>query len=254
MGTTQSKIQVVVLAAGQGKRMGLPDLPKVLVPFRGKPLIEYLLEAVAASEVCAKPVIVVGQKADKVRAVLGPGFTYIFQTEQLGTGHAVACTQAELEDRAENIMVLYGDHPLITVSTIKQLADTHLRQGAVITMATVKLPDFGDWRQTFSAFGRVLRGQDGQLLDIVESKDATEEQLASVEVNPAYYCFRAEWLWQHLTELGNNNAQKEFYLTDLIGLARKRGEAISTIDINPCEALGVNTADQLELISLVSKR
>lgn len=243
-----NKIQVVVLAAGHGKRMARADLPKVLVPFRGKPMIMHLLESIRQSGVCDKPVIVVGQKADQVKQALGSGYTYVFQTEQLGTGHAVAATRSNLEGRVENLMVLYGDHPLVNPITIRRLVQAHAEAGTAITMATVKVQDFSGWRKAFGIFSRVIRGPGGKLIGTVESRDATPEQLAITEVNPAYFCFRAAWLWQNLSLISNNNAQHEYYLTDLVALARQQNKEITTINIGEHEALGVNTAEQLSLI------
>ncbi|MFA6215325.1 MAG: NTP transferase domain-containing protein [Patescibacteria group bacterium] len=245
------KIQIIILAAGHGKRMNNAELPKVLVPFKGKPLISRLLQAIKASGVCAKPAIVVGQKADMIKAALGSDYTYIFQAEQLGTGHAVMCSKDELAGKAENIMVLYGDHPLVSAETIKKIAAAHLETGAILTMATVTIPDFSDWRANFYDFGRIIRTDSGRVCAIVEKKDAAESQKEIKEVNPSYLCFQAEWLWENLAKLKNDNAQKEYYLTDLIGSACRQSQEITTVEIRPEEALGVNTAEQLELINKI---
>ena len=244
-------MQIVVLAAGHGKRMGNGDLPKVLVLFNGKLLVQYVMEAIAVSGVCDKPTVVVGQKAEQVKAALGPDYVYVLQTEQRGTGHAVAAVKSVLEGEAENIMVLYGDQPLITPATIKKMTQAHIASGSTVTMATVIVPDFNDWRQGFYDFGRVIRDTAGKLVAIVEKKDATTEQLEIKEVNPSYFCFKAQWLWQNLEKLSADNAQHEYYLTDLVGLACQQGEPITTVIVEPREALGVNTPEQLEFLSKV---
>jgi bifunctional UDP-N-acetylglucosamine pyrophosphorylase/glucosamine-1-phosphate N-acetyltransferase len=243
-----NNIQIIVLAGGQGKRMNNQDLPKVLVPFKGKPIISHLLSAIKDSGYCEKPVIVVGPKADQLKAALGPSYQYIFQPEQLGTGNAVLVCREELVGKVEDVMILYGDHPLVTAGMIEKLADTHLQSGNVMTMATVKVSDFSGWRQAFFDFGRIIRDERGRVCEIIERKDATDLQKEIKEVNPGYYCFKANWLWQNLDQLKNNNAQKEYYLTDLVGLACHQDQMITTVQIEPKEALGVNTAEQLALV------
>lgn len=248
MGEILKQLQVIVLAAGHGKRMNNGELPKVLIPFLGKALITHILDAIKESGVCPKPLIVVGQKANDIKTVFGSDYTYVFQAEQLGTGHAVASTRPILEGRVKDIMVLYGDHPLITAQMIHRLADTHFKSGKVLTMAAVVVPDFTDWRLIFYDFSRVIRDEQSRVAEIIEKKDATEEQLKNREVNPSYFCFKAGWLWQNLDKLTNHNAQREYYLTDLVKIAVKQGYEIATIEIEPKEALGVNTVEQLELI------
>jgi len=243
-----SKVSVVVLAAGMGKRMG-SDLPKVLLPLKSRILIHYLLEAIKQSGVCERPVIVVGQKAEKVKEALGSTYDYVFQAEQLGTGHALAQTRDFLAGKAKNILVLYGDMPLVTAETIQRLAEVHQKENAILTMTTVQVPDFNDWRAIFYDYGRIIRDDKGRLVKNVEKRDATLEQLAITEVNPSFYCFDADWLWQNIGQLGAENAQKEYYLTDLVGLACKQGQKIATVAINPPEALGANTVEQLRLLS-----
>lgn len=242
------KIQIIVLAAGHGQRMEDKELPKVLIPLEGKPIIQYLLAAIKESGVCQKPVIVIGEKAGEVKVALGPDYLYVFQEEQLGTGHAIACCRQQLEGKVKDIMVLYGDHPFISSTMIKNLTETHLKGGKILTMATVKVPDFKDWRQSFYDFGRIIKDDQGRVTQIVEKKDATPKQLEIKEVNPSYFCFKADWLWQNIDKLKNDNAQQEYYLTDLAGIACQQDQEIATMEIKPKEALGVNTAEQLELV------
>lgn len=269
----ESKIQVVILAAGQGKRMGRTDLPKVLVPLKDKPLIMYLLEAVKKSKVCDQPVIVVGKMAEKVKEKLGSNYiyvnqaeqlgtgnavmtaqgakgyyTYISQPEKLGTGHDVKTTESTLRDSVKDIMVLNGDHPLVSHKTIIDLADAHFQNNEVITMGTVTAIDFEDWRQGFYDFGRIIRDQNEKVIKIVEKKDASKKELTVREVNLNYFCFKTDWLWENLSKLQSNNTQGEYYLTDLVGLAVDQGKAIATIEIDPKAGLGVNTPEQLKEI------
>lgn len=242
-------VQIVVLAAGHGKRMGREDLPKVLVPLKDKPIISHLLKSLQESGVDERPVIVVGQKSDLVKTTLGDAYDYIYQDKQLGTGHAVTCTKGFLIDRVKNVLVLYGDHPFVSALTIKALVADHQDRDSVITMATVKVSDFADYRSSFFDFGRIVRSDKGDLTKIIERKDAAPSELQITEVNPGYYCFKAEWLWENLSNLKNNNNQNEYYLTDLVGLAVGQGHKINTIEINSFEALGINTPAQLELLN-----
>jgi bifunctional UDP-N-acetylglucosamine pyrophosphorylase/glucosamine-1-phosphate N-acetyltransferase len=182
-----------------------------------------------------------------VRKTLGDDYTYAVQEEQLGTGHAVMSAENKVID-ADNILVLYADHPLVTPSTIRNLVDTHVKSNSILTMATATVPDFSDWREAFMSFGRFIRDENNNIIKIVEAKDATEKEKEIKEVNPAYMCFRANWMWKHLHSLKNDNNQNEYYLTDLVKMAFDEKQKIESISIDPKEALGVNTKDQLELI------
>lgn len=176
---------------------------------------------------------------------LGPTYRYAIQTEQLGTGHAVNSARQLAENQADHILVLYGDHPYVSAETIKNLAEMHIQSDGVLTIATVNVPNFDDWRANFFDFGRIIRNKSGQIVKIIEKKDATDVERQITEVNPAYFCFKAGWLWRHLSKIKNKNAQGEYYLTDLISIAQSQNHAINSISIEPREALGVNIAEQL---------
>lgn len=238
--------QIIILAAGHGKRMQ-SELPKALTLLHGKPFINHLLDSVKESGVCPNPIIVIGQKGDMIRSVLGDDYTYAVQAEQLGTGHAVMSAENEAKG-ADTVLVLYADHPLITSSTIKNLVNSHIKSDSILTMATATVNDFYDWREAFLNFGRFVRDENNNIIKIVEVKDATEEEKEIKEVNPAYMCFNATWMWNHLHSLKNNNTQNEYYLTDLVGMAFDEHKKIESISIDPKEALGVNTKEQLEQI------
>ncbi|MFA6322014.1 MAG: NTP transferase domain-containing protein [Candidatus Buchananbacteria bacterium] len=241
------KVKILILAGGLGKRMNNLQLPKVLVELNGKPLIKHLLEAIKVSGVDSRPSIVVGKKAELVKATLGDEYDYVFQAEQLGTGHAVMCAEEALAGRAENILVLYGDMPLLLPQTIKNFAASHLASGKELTMGTVLVDEFSDWRTGFYDFGRIIRNSADAVCGIVEKKDATPEQLAIKEVNPGYFCFKAAWLWGSLKKLKNENNQREYYLTDLVQIACEQGIEINTVLISPKEAVGINNEDQLKV-------
>ncbi len=252
-----SQTEIVILAAGYGKRMQ-SELPKVLVPLREKPLVLHVLESVSKSGVCASPVIVVGQKRELVietiKSAVGEDHCrFAMQEEQLGTGHAVLSAESILRDSTLPTIVLYGDMPYVSAETIRGLSDMQAKSGAKLVMATVSVTDFEDWRKGFFDFGRIVRESTdenvkGKILRTVEKKDATEDELKITEVNPCYFCFDSAWLWSHLKMLKNTNTQKEYYLTDLVKMAVDEGVLIESVSIDPKEALGVNTREHLELL------
>jgi bifunctional UDP-N-acetylglucosamine pyrophosphorylase/glucosamine-1-phosphate N-acetyltransferase len=245
-----AKTEVVILAAGHGKRME-SETPKALMPLMGRPLIKYILEALEISQVTDVPVIVIGQKRDHVVETLGPVYRYAIQDEQLGTGHAVRCAESLMRPEADTVVVLYADQPFITAETILRLVETRNETNAKIVMATVPLPDFDDWRSVFLGFSRILRDAEGKIIGVVETKDATEEEKEILEVNPAYFCFDKKWLFEKLPELGNKNAQGEYYLTDLVKIAFKEGLEIPSVPISPREAVGTNSKDDLAMAERV---
>jgi len=238
------KIKIVILAAGKGKRMQ-SDLPKALSPLKGKYMIKHVIESI--SEIHdEKPYAIVGHMAELVQKELGDLCFYILQKDQLGTGHAVSCAKGDCED-AEDIVVLSGDQPFIKAETIKNLIEKHLESDAKMTFTTTVLPNFEGWRNSFIAFGRILR-KNGEVIGIREFRDATEEERQITEVNAGCYIFNAKWLWKNLEKIKNENAQKEYYLTDLFKIASENGDKIETIKIEPHEALGANTKEELGIL------
>lgn len=247
------QIRVVILAAGKGKRMGAAERPKVLYELLGKPMLSYVTEAVIDSGVDAKPVVVVGYMAEQVKSLCGDACDYAMQDELKGTGDAVARTRALLEGAADHVVVVNGDQPFVTASTLRKIADMHLASGATLTIGTCRVADFMEWRMPFADFGRIVRDPQGGVLGIVEVKDATPAQRELREVNPSLYCFKADWLWKSLETLTNLNAQGEYYLTDLLAKTIEAGEKVVTVDVPPEEALGVNTVDQLAIAEALMK-
>lgn len=251
----RQSMRAVILASGHGKRMNNPSLPKSLEPILDKPLIRYIIEAIQDAEVDDMPLILVGPRGDKVREELGPEFTYVNQGEPRGTGHAVSCFRDELTRLdVGHVLVLYGDMPLINPDTIRALATRHLEEQAAITMGTLILPDFEDWRRFYRSFGRIVRSEGGRVERIAEFKDASEEERQITEVNPSFFCFQADWLWENVHRLGADNAQGEYYLTDLIALAVRQQQRIVTLAVAPEEALGVNTREDLAFVELLLSR
>ena len=240
----QDKFEILILAAGKGKRMQA-DLPKVLVELKRKQMIRYVLESIKKA-FNKKPIAIIGHKSELVKKELGEECFYVLQKKQLGTGHAVASAK-NICTGAEHIIVLSGDQPLISPKTIKALMNKHIESDTKITFTTTKPEDFKDWKEVFSKFGRILR-ENGKIIGIREYKDANDKEREIKEVNAGCYAFDARWLWQNLKKLKNDNTQKEYYLTDLFKIASQNNEKVENIEIEPHEALGANTKEELETL------
>jgi bifunctional UDP-N-acetylglucosamine pyrophosphorylase / glucosamine-1-phosphate N-acetyltransferase len=236
--------KIIVLAAGKGRRMN-SDLPKVLSPINNKPMIEYLVNSILDSGVDSSPVLVVSPDNKEIISESLKKYTLIFalQTEQLGTGHAVLSTKHLIPEEVENIIVLYGDHPFITSASIKRLLEGHKSE---VSMMTVKVEDFLDWRKNFYHWGRVIINE-GCIEKIIEFKDASEEIKEIKDVNPALFCFNKNWLWENIAKLKNENNQQEYYLTDLIKMAFDQGIKINLSIIEAQEAIGINSLEELKI-------
>lgn len=222
----------VILAAGQGKRMK-SDLYKVLHPVCGKPMVEHVADQVSQAGL-QEVVTVIGHGADAVKEHLGDRVSYVLQEEQLGTGHAVMQAEELLADKDGVTVVLCGDTPIIRSETMRSLMEHHEKTGAKATVLTAKAEDP-------AGYGRVIRDKSGQVTRIVEHKDANEEERAVKEINTGTYCFDNKTLFQALKQVGNNNAQGEYYLPDVIEILKRKGETLSawqTSDFS--ETIGVN--------------
>ncbi|MEM9751864.1 MAG: NTP transferase domain-containing protein [Planctomycetota bacterium] len=248
MPETNPQVAAVLLAAGKGTRMK-SDLPKVLHEVAGKPMIRWVIDACRAAGV-SRIVVVVGYRADLVREALKgePNLWFATQEEQLGTGHAAAMAEDALQDFEGDVFVLCGDMPLIRPHILDELLDTHRTWNAAATLATAVLQDP-------TGYGRVLReahGAGGGFDRIVEQKDATPEQLLVREVNPSYYCFKAPELFDGLKRVSSDNAQGEYYLTDVPGLLKDDGKAVALLDAVPeSDVLGINTLDDLAKVDAI---
>ncbi len=247
MNTSNKKINnvgVVILAAGDGKRMK-STLPKMMHELKGKPLVEHVVQHVEQSGI-GQPLIVVSAKHTMVQDCIGDRAQYVVQKEQLGTGHAASMAETMLKDHVAHVAFLNGDMPFVSGESIKRLLARHTERQNTITMMTVIVPNFENENQAFVGFGRVVRGANGHIARIVEKKDASDTELQIKELNPSVWCFEASWLWKTLKNLKNENSQKEYYLTDLIGMGIDEGVKISSISIEPKEAIGINTAEDLQ--------
>ena len=227
------KVTAVLLAAGQGTRMK-SDLPKVLHPVAGKPMLWYALRAMEQAST-EKPVVVVGHGAEQVREFVGDAGICVLQEPQLGTGHAAMQAEPVLRGKTDYIIVTYADMPLLRGETFQQLVETQKRNKGPVSMLTVIAEDP-------RGFGRIVRQEDGTVAAIVEEYVATPEQKAIKELNVGAYCFSAEWLWDVLALIKKNPQKGEYYLTDAIELAVKdRLPVQALLHDDLTETIGINT-------------
>ncbi len=235
-------LSIVILAAGKSTRFK-SRTPKVLHPLGGRPILFHVLEQ-AAGLSDAPPVLVVGPETEEeIRRAIGDRVRYVCQRERLGTGHAVLQAQpevdAEVDADANEVLVLYGDMPLLCEATLSRLVAAKRESGAAIAMLTVSRPDP-------RGFGRVLRNAEGAIAGIVEEVEATPQQRAIRELNAAVYVFDAPFLWEHLDRLEPSPRKGEYYLTDLIEMAVEAGHSVVGVPVaDAAEALGINTRADL---------
>ena len=232
----------VILAAGRGRRMG-SDLPKVLHQLDGRPLVVHSIErarGAGADEV----VVVTGYRRELVEEALADaGVRFAVQREQRGTGHAVLSAREHLEGVEGDVVVLYGDMPLLGVDTIRRLITTRREAGEAAVALTIVAENPPD-------FGRIIRDQQGRVREVVEVKDADPDQLAIKEVNVGAYCFDAAQLLPALGQLRSDNAQGEYYLTDVVGILAGAGRPVETVTAATLEeTLGINDLAHLEFAS-----
>jgi bifunctional UDP-N-acetylglucosamine pyrophosphorylase/glucosamine-1-phosphate N-acetyltransferase len=234
-------LAVIILAAGKGKRMR-SGLVKVLHPMLGRRMLSFPLECCLNGLHPEKTVVVIGHQAEQVRqAFPDPRITFVEQKEQLGTGHAVAITEPMLEDFQGTILILSADTPLITAQTLSEMVKHHRGQKVTLTMLIAHRADP-------TGYGRVLRGKGagGKVQKVVEEKDATQKEQKIKEVNTGIYCAEAPFLFQALATLRADNAQKEYYLPDIIEKALGKQKKVATfIAPDPMEVMGINTRAEL---------
>lgn len=225
-------LDVLILAAGLGTRMK-SSLPKVLHPVGGKPLVTYSVEMAAALSQ-RPPVLVIGHGGEQVRAVLGDSARYVLQAEQLGTGHAVLQARDLLRGQSDRVIVCYADMPLLRPETLAALESAQQVHDGPITM-------LGHETETPRGFGRLVLDDRGQVEAIVEEAVATPEQKAIRLVNVGVYCFEASFLWESLDRI-QVSPRGEYYLTDLVEIARRDGRSVKAIYAEDAdELIGINT-------------
>jgi bifunctional UDP-N-acetylglucosamine pyrophosphorylase/glucosamine-1-phosphate N-acetyltransferase/UDP-N-acetylglucosamine pyrophosphorylase len=232
----------VVLAAGQGTRMK-SDLPKVLCSVLGRPMIHYVLDALAAAGV-ERVIAVVGYRADDVKAELAErkNVSFALQTERLGTGHAVKMARGQLAEHEGPVIVVAGDSPLIQRQSVAALLDHFYGAHPACLLGTLL-------KDNPAGLGRIVRDQGGEFQAIVEEKDATLPQRQIKEVNMSTYVFDGPELLHGLDLLKNDNRQGEFYLTDCPGILKREGKRVQALPIlQPCEALSINTPEELAAV------
>jgi bifunctional UDP-N-acetylglucosamine pyrophosphorylase/glucosamine-1-phosphate N-acetyltransferase len=240
------QITPVILAAGQGTRMK-SELPKVLHPVMGKPLVWHAVHTLKqVTEV--KPVVVIGHGAEAVKQVIGAEVYFAHQEKRLGTGHAVMQTVEMLKGQTDYVLVSYADMPLLSVDTFTRIVETQLQHDGPITMLTNIVDDP-------RGFGRVLRGSEGNVEAIVEEVDCQPDQLEIRELNTGVYCFKADWLWEALERIPLS-PKGEYYLTELVGIAVDDGLTVEAVTVaDPAEVIGINTRVHLaEATALMQER
>lgn len=240
-----SDTKVVILAAGKGTRMKA-EVPKPLVVIAGKPMIGHLLDRVEEAGIDTRPAVVVSPDGlELFQAALGDRVDYVLQTEQLGTGHALKTVRSVCEG-ANNVLVLYGDHPFIEARVMHQLVALAAQNPQALVMLTATVPNFEGDYAGFMRWGRVLRNVDDQVTALREYKDASEAEREIKELNPAIYVFPSPWVWENLDLITNQNAGGEYYLTDLVARARDTGRAIVTATVDAMQVIGINTPEELK--------
>ncbi len=239
------KVTTIILAAGKGTRMK-SALPKVLHKVCGKPMLEHVINAAkgAGSE---REIVVIGSGAEEVEKSI-TGVEFALQAEQLGTGHAVKMAKDKIANADGIVMILCGDTPLVTSDLLTKFIESHEQSKATATVLTAIMPDA-------TGYGRIVRNQSGTVDKIVEHKDASPEELQIHEVNAGIYCFDIKTLFEALDKVTNDNAQGEYYLTDVLGIIRDKGLIINAMISNDfTQILGINSRQQLALAERILRQ
>ncbi len=246
-----NKIAVVVLAAGQGKRMNNPNLPKVLAELRNTPLIKHVCDT--ANELNPeKIVLIVGHHKemviDYINSLNQSNIEFAIQSEQKGTGHAVDMTRELLEHFDGDIIILSGDVPLLRAETLNKFIAEHLNSGSdVSVLSAIADNPFG--------YGRIIRDAANNFTNIVEEKDSNPEQKLVKEINSGIYIVASQDLFDALSKVSNNNAQGEYYLTDIIHILRNQGKKTAAFSLADFDELkGVNSPEQLAELDAIFEK
>jgi len=238
----------IVLAAGQGTRMK-SELPKVLVPVGGRPMVRYVIDAVTDAGI-ERSVVVIGYRADLVRAEFDgeANVSFAEQREQLGTGHAVMMCRDQLADHTGPVLVIAGDSPMLQASSIQKLLDAYSEGNYSCLLGTVE-------REDPTGYGRIVRDSNGSFIGIVEEKDANDAQRAIREINVSTYLFDSQELLKALDKLTDQNAQGEYYITDCPAILLETGKNVQALKVlEPCEALSINSMEELAEVEIELQR
>ena len=244
-------LKSIILAAGKGTRMK-SETPKVLHTIFDKTLLGYVIEAVNNTEIADENFVIVGHQAEKVEEFVNSHYNNakcILQSPQLGTGHAVSMALPYLENFDGEVIILCGDTPLITSETIKEFVEAHRNQKSDLTVMSAVF-------ENPTNYGRIIRNADGSLNSIVEEKDANTEQKAVKEINAGIYCLNWAKIKPAFSELKTNNAQGEYYLTDIIKWGNENGLSVNAYTLqNNEEIYGINSKSNLaEAAKLLNRR
>ncbi|MCE5324088.1 NTP transferase domain-containing protein [bacterium] len=232
----------LILAAGKGSRFqseaGKP-FAKVLRPLLGKPMVKYVVDALKESGI-DDITLIVGYQADQVMREMSQSFSYVTQTEQKGSGHAVMCAKDVFSNFDGHLIIMCGDSPMFRATTISRLMSAHIESEAVITLAVAELIDP-------TGYGRIIRDGSGSIRGIVEEKCAGEDERSIKEVNGGAYAFDSKWLFDNISGMEINEAG-EYNLTDMVRVAIEQRRIVSAVKCNPTELAGVNTPAQLAAV------
>ncbi len=244
----EESVSMIILAAGKGTRMK-SEIAKVLHPICGKPMIHYVV-ATALAIPNAHVIVVVGHQGDDVKKTvleISGNVHFVFQNEQKGTGHAVMCAMPAVPLECGHVIILSGDVPLISAQTIQALRNCHLHHANDITVLAVFLDNpFG--------YGRIIQTRTGEVQRIVEESDASADEKQIKIINSGIYCVKRSFLEKSLIQITPDNAQKEIYLTDIIGIAAQHQKKIGLmLGSNPNEILGVNSMRDLQKVESLAR-
>lgn len=236
---SKREITGIVLAAGESTRMSAAGIKqsKLTLKLAGKPVIRYVTDTLLKSGI-KRNIIIVGYQSDSIKKVLGSKFKYVVQKERLGTGHALMQVRNYFKGYRGDLFVAVGDCPFLTPKTVKTLFKKHYDKKAAATILTACY-------KTPPDYGRIIRNSKGKLIKIVEVKDASKKELAIKEVHTSHYCFNAEIVLPLLSEIKNNNAKGEYYLTDIIEILLKHHYVVETVrSKDPIVGLAINTKEE----------
>jgi bifunctional UDP-N-acetylglucosamine pyrophosphorylase/glucosamine-1-phosphate N-acetyltransferase len=230
------KTETVILAAGLGTRME-SDFPKVLHPLGGRPMIAWTV-ATSREATGRPPFVVIGPDSEEVKLAAGEGINFVEQKERLGTGHAVLQSADRLRGQCDQVLVVHADLPLLRSESMRRLIDIQERNPGPLTLLVAH-------SGVSRGFGRILRDVEGRVVEIIEEVHATPEQLEVHELNVGAYCYEADWLWDHLSELPLS-PKGEYYLTDLVAMAVMEGGKVAVAVVEDMdEVIGINTREHL---------